>query len=105
MSLSVLLVLAGVNFIIVAAHTCTRKFNYPFWVYAAMALFCWWPLVIFPIRFLAEVRLAQTAEKRANARGKFKLSTAVLAGSILLQGCSVLYVRTVVPEPSFTESV
>ncbi len=105
MTLSVLLILAGVNFIVVAAHVCTRKFNYPFWVYAAMALFCWWPLVIFPIRFLAEERLAQTAGKRAAARGRFKLSAAVLAGSILLQGCGALYVRTVVPELSFAEAV
>lgn len=105
MSLTVLLVLAGVNFIVVAAHACTRKFDYPFWVYAAMALFCWWPLIIFPIRHLAEERLAQSAEKRAAARGRFKLAAAVLAGSILLQGFCALYIRAVVPELQFAEAV
>ncbi len=86
--------IGGLNFVIAAVYLCTRPGNYPFWVYLVAALFCWWPLVIFPALFHADKRaLPAGSGRRHVAVRAYRLSLAAVAGTMLSQGCMGLYAR------------
>lgn len=104
MSLAFLLILTGANFGIAAVYLCTRNIRYPFWVYAAAALLCWWPLAIFPVLFCAETRMQTEASAKTAAGNKLRLASFVLVCSVALQGFASIALRQILPNDSASDA-
>lgn len=88
MNLAILIILAAVNFIITAQWIIRREgeSNYPLWIYILTALFCWFPIIMFPTIIAIERQKATQLEAKEIKRKESYIAIGALLLSIIING-------------------
>ena len=88
MNLAILIILAAVNFIITAQWIIRRQgeSNYPLWIYILTALFCWFPIIMFPTIIAIERQKATQLEAKEIKRKELYIAIGALLLSIIING-------------------
>ncbi len=90
------IVFAALNFLLAAGYLVRKglRRDYPFWMYAAAALLCWWPVTLYPLLFHVEAARETDPARKCTDRLKIRLGWLVWAATVLVQGILSLAFRS-----------
>lgn len=88
MYIAIIILLAAINFIVTVQWGIRRQRqnDYPLWVYVLMAIFCWFPLIIFPTIIIIERHRVSLSENNTIKKKELYITLFAILLAILLNG-------------------